>query len=118
MIIAVDVDPGRLQLARELGADHVLDPGSDDVAACCRELSGGGGVELAFEAVGVTETVRGAIAALKKGGRLTLIGNVSPEIQLPLQAVVTRELTLYGSCASSGEYPECLSLIAGGESEC
>ena len=43
-----------------------------------------------------------------------LVGNVSPQVELPLQAVVTRELTLRGSCASCGEYPACLDMIARG----
>ena len=47
-----------------------------------------------------------------QGGRLVLVGNVSPTVALPLQAVVTRELSLHGSCASEGEYPECMDMIA------
>jgi L-iditol 2-dehydrogenase len=45
---------------------------------------------------------------------LTLVGNLKPQVDLPLQAVVTRELSLLGSCASAGEYPACLELIASG----
>jgi len=51
---------------------------------------------------------------VRKGGHVTLIGNVTPEVPLPLQAVVSREITLYGSCASSGEYPEAIRLLASG----
>jgi threonine dehydrogenase-like Zn-dependent dehydrogenase len=43
-----------------------------------------------------------------------LIGNLSPETEFPLQWVVTREISLYGSCASNGEYPACLELLARG----
>ena len=46
--------------------------------------------------------------------RVVLVGNLAPKSDFPLQAVVTRELTLYGSCASAGEYPLCLDLIARG----
>ena len=55
-----------------------------------------------------------AVNSVSKGGHVTLVGNVSPTIELPLQAVVTRELTLHGTCASSGEYPECIDLMASG----
>ena len=79
-----------------------------------RELTGGAGADIAVEAVGVTPGVRLAIAAVRKGGQVTLVGNVSPQVELPLQAVVSRELTLHGSCASCGEYPACLDLIAQG----
>jgi L-iditol 2-dehydrogenase len=52
---------------------------------------------------------------VRKGGHVTLIGNVTPKIELPLQIAVARELTLYGSCASNGEYPECIALMASGK---
>jgi L-iditol 2-dehydrogenase len=58
--------------------------------------------------------VQTAINSVSKGGHVTLVGNVSPTVELPLQAVVTRELTLHGTCASSGEYPECIELMASG----
>src|SRR5690606_12441698 len=59
-------------------------------------------------------TVKTAIDCVRKGGAVTLVGNVAPTVEIPLQSVVTRELTLYGSCASSGEYPECIELMASG----
>jgi L-iditol 2-dehydrogenase len=43
------------------------------------------------------------------------VGNLKPSVELPLQLVVTRQLSLNGSCASAGEYPECLDLIASGK---
>jgi len=112
-IIAVDVDAGRLELARRLGADAALAAG-DGVPAAVRELTQGRGADLAIEAVGLAATVATGVNVLRKGGTLTLVGNLSPEVALPLQAVVTRELTLNGSCASRGEYPACLDLLARG----
>ncbi len=113
-IIAVDLDDRRLTLAVELGADERLRPGSTDLAAQILERTGGRGADAAFEAVGIDRTVRLAVACVRKGGAVGLIGNVTPEVTLPLQAVVTRELTLYGSCASRGEYPACLDMIGRG----
>ncbi|HYW81235.1 MAG TPA: zinc-binding dehydrogenase, partial [Thermoguttaceae bacterium] len=72
------------------------------------------GADVAVEAVGMTETVSTAIHAVRKGGCVSLVGNLAPQVDLPLQRVVTRELTLYGSCASVGEYPACLEMIARG----
>ena len=114
-IVAVDVDPGRLALAAELGAHHLINSATDDVAAAVRALTQGRGADVAFEAVGLEATVRGAIHAVRKGGTVTLIGNLAKDVSLPLQAVVTRQIRLQGSCASSGEYPECLDLIASGK---
>ena len=65
--------------------------------------------------MGRNETVAGAIDCTRKGGTVTLIGNIQPEVTLPLQKVVTRQLRLQGSCASSGEYPQAIELIASGK---
>ena len=72
--------------------------------------AGPGEVLIAVEAVDVA-------AALRKGGALTLIGNLAPSVDFSLQSVVTREISVNGSCASSGEYPTCLELIARGAVE-
>ena len=113
-IVAVDVVADKLKLARELGASHTVNSGTVDVAAQVRALTGGLGADLAVEAVGMPQTVELAIGCVRKGGSVTLVGNVTPRVELPLQAVVTRELTLHGSCASSGEYPACLDMLASG----
>ena len=112
-IIAVDLDQGRLDLARQLGADEGLNA-HDDVIPQVFELSAGRGCDIAFEVVGVSPSLNTAVRCLKKGGTLTLVGNVSPAVELPLQSVVTRELSLLGSCSSRGEYSACLDMIARG----
>ncbi len=55
-----------------------------------------------------------AIDSVRKGGTVTLVGNVSPRVEIGLQSVVSRQIRLQGSCASSGEYPVCISLMARG----
>ena len=62
----------------------------------------------------MSATVDLALRCLRKGGAATLIGNVTPKIEFPLQIAVTRELTIHGSCASQGEYPACLDMLARG----
>jgi L-iditol 2-dehydrogenase len=52
--------------------------------------------------------------SLRKGGALTLIGNLKPEVDLALQTVVSGEINVRGSCASRGDYPACLDMIARG----
>jgi L-iditol 2-dehydrogenase len=113
-IVAVDLDQDRLDLACRLGADEGLQPDSDDVVAQVLKRTDGRGADIAFEVMGITPTLKLAVECLRKGGSLTLIGNLSPTTELLLQSVVTRELTLNGSCASSGEYPACLDMIARG----
>jgi L-iditol 2-dehydrogenase len=113
-LIAVDVDESKLQMAAALGADDLLNAATADVPAAVRELTSGRGADIALEAVGATQPIQTAIASLRKGGALTLVGNITPKIELPLQAVVTRQLRLTGSCASCGEYPASIELMARG----
>ncbi len=112
-IVAVDVDRDRLALARTLGADDGILSGPETPGRI-RELSGGRGADIAFEVVGTTAAVGTALSSLRKGGALTLVGNISPTVELGLQAAVTREITIRGSCASCWEYPACLDLIERG----
>jgi L-iditol 2-dehydrogenase len=112
--IVVDLDPARLELAGRLGADLCLRPDKSDVVREVLARTDGCGADVAIDAVGLSSTVQLAVAGLSKGGQLTLVGNFAPQVELPLQAVVGRELTLCGSCASCGEYPTCLELMARG----
>jgi L-iditol 2-dehydrogenase len=114
-IIAVDLDEQRLDLAGRLGATTCLNAETCDVPAEVRNRTAGIGVDAAFEVVGASTTLSLAVEALRKGGTLAMVGNVSPTAELPLQSAVTRELTLVGSCASAGEYPACLAMLAAGE---
>ncbi|MBL8235329.1 MAG: ThiF family adenylyltransferase, partial [Bryobacterales bacterium] len=72
------------------------------------------GADVVLEAVGATEPIKTAIAVVRKGGTVTLIGNITPKIDLNLQAVVTREIRLQGTCGSCGEYPACIDLLSRG----
>ena len=78
-------------------------------------LTNGRGVDVALEAVGRNETVATAIDCVRKGGTVTLVGNIAAQVTLPLQKVVTRQIRLQGSCASAGEYPEAMELVASGK---
>jgi L-iditol 2-dehydrogenase len=112
-VLVADVDASRLKLAKELGATEVLSAETDIVAQVLQR-TGGAGVDAAVEAVGQNETVSAAIASVRKGGCVTLVGNITPEVTLPLQRVVTRQIRLQGSCASAGEYPKAIELMASG----
>jgi L-iditol 2-dehydrogenase len=114
-IIAVDIDDGKLKVAREMGAHHVINSSQGGVAAAVKQLTSGRGADVAFEAVGIEATVRAAIESVRKGGTVTLVGNLARDVSIPLQQVVTRQIRLQGSCASAGEYPECLELISSGK---
>ncbi len=116
-IIALDIDEGRRAAALRFGADAALDPKDPEALAKLRGMTFGRGADRAFEAVGASESIATAVSCLRKGGSLTLIGNASPEVKLPLQQVVTRQLSLLGSCAIAGEYPLALDLMARGKAD-
>jgi len=113
-VIVADVDAGKLKRALDSGADAALDPADAGFAEQVRARTAGRGADLAFEAVGLSAAVQTALASVRKGGRLVLVGNIAPKVDLALQSAVTREVAMLGSCASKGEYPACLDLIAAG----
>jgi L-iditol 2-dehydrogenase len=116
-VIAVDLADEKLALAQTLGAELGINPKTTDatgVVDAIREATGGRGADIAMEVVGATPTVQTAIEATRKGGHVTLIGNLAPQVDFPLQSVVTREITIYGTCGSNGEYPECIDLLSRG----
>jgi L-iditol 2-dehydrogenase len=112
-VFVADLDSTRLKLARDAGARAVLSSEKDIVPEIL-QLTEGTGVDVAIEAVGRNETVRASIESVRKGGTVVLVGNISPEVTLPLQKVVTRQIRLQGSCASAGEYPRAIELLASG----
>jgi L-iditol 2-dehydrogenase len=112
-VLVADLDDSRLKMAKELGAPTVLSSKTDLVPQVL-QLTNGNGVDVVLEAVGRNETVNAAIDSVRKGGTVTLVGNISPEVTLPLQKVVSRQIRLQGSCASAGEYPKAIELLASG----
>ena len=113
-VFAVDIDDAKLAMARKLGADEVFNSKTGDTAAEIAARTGGRGADAALEAVGATDPIRTAISCVRKGGTVTLIGNITPKVEINLQQVVTRQIRLQGSCASSGEYPACIDLLSRG----
>jgi L-iditol 2-dehydrogenase len=112
-VFVTDVDQDRLKLATELGANETF-LSNENLQARILELTSNQGVDIALECVGRNETVGAAIDAARKGGTVVLVGNIAPNVNLPLQKVVTRQIRLQGSCASSGEYPRAIELLASG----
>jgi L-iditol 2-dehydrogenase len=113
-VFVVDVDDTRLEMARGLGATETFNSKTQDVIAEVQKRTEGRGADVALECVGITDAIGLAIESVRKGGAVTLVGNVAPKIELALQSVVSRQIRLQGSCASCGEYPECIAMMADG----
>jgi L-iditol 2-dehydrogenase len=113
-ILAVDIDDARLEVAKQLGATLTFNAATSDAVRDITRATAGRGAAAALEVVGTTATIDSAVRSIKKGGYVTLVGNLSPKAEIPLQMVVNREITLSGSCASNGEIPECIDMLARG----
>lgn len=114
-VYIADIDDTRLALAQSLGADEALNASGPELTEHILNLTAGKGVDIVFEAVGRAETVSGAIDCVRKGGKVTLVGNIAREVPLALQMVVTRQIRLQGSCSSAGEYPQAMELVSAGK---
>jgi len=113
-VIAVDLDDKRLELARKLGAEEVFNAKQEGLAMHLRKICGGDGADASFEVVGAAAPLDLAIRSVRKGGQVVLIGNLQPNTPFPLQEVVTRQITIKGSCSCAGEYPEAIRRIQDG----
>ena len=113
-VFVTDVDTQRLALTKKLGATEIL-LSDDSLLPQILERTNNEGVDVALECVGRNETVAASIDATRKGGIVVLVGNIAPNVNLPLQKVVTRQIRLQGSCASAGEYPQAIEWMASGK---
>lgn len=113
-VIAIDLDEQKLELAKKFGADHTFNSSSPDLQKKILSLTKDRGVDVAFEAVGIEPTVNMAIENVRKGGAVTLVGNLAPKVNFPLQSIVTREIRVQGSCAIAGEYEQVLEMMQNG----
>jgi 6-hydroxycyclohex-1-ene-1-carbonyl-CoA dehydrogenase len=114
-VIAVDLNEGRLALARRLGASHTINPSAlERVDKEVRRLTDGG-VDVAFEVVGNPKTIDLAFNLLRKGGRLVVIGFSQEAVPINAAKLMFYELELVGSLGcGAGLYPEIVGLVASG----
>ena len=113
LVIVSDLHPTRLETARAFGADVTIDAGRDDPVAVVRELTGGSGADVTIEAVGAGVTARQTTEAVRNAGTVVWLGNSEDRIEVGMQTIVTRNLTLRGSYGMTGEeFERALVLLA------
>jgi len=113
-IIMTDLSAHRLEMAEELGADMTINVKEKDPVQAILDVTGGRGVDVTLEAVGLAATVQQAHKITRNGGHVTWIGNNAKMIDLDMQEVVARELTVRGTYGFSTEFPLALDAIASG----
>lgn len=115
-IIAVDRRADKLELARRLGATDAVDGSQVDAVTAVRELTGGRGVDFAFEAIGAPRAIEQAAALLATAGTLVIVGQTpeGAEVRLDPFRISDRELRIigsnYGSCRPAIDFPRILEL--------
>jgi len=114
-IIVADINEFRLEVAGKLGADMVINPLKSDLRETIFKETKNRGADVAFEAVGYAQTFRDGVSLTKIGGYLVAVGNLEKTTEFNLQELVARELTFTGSYASSGEFRDCIDLVASGK---
>ncbi|MFT2016551.1 2,3-butanediol dehydrogenase [Streptomyces sp. 796.1] len=110
-IIAVDVSPARLEIAARFGATDLVDAGDGQAAERVRELTGGVGVDVAFEVVGSQAAVDTCLAASRRGGRVIMVG-LAQQLRLDAFALVNNEQSIIASVGYRDTYPELIRLVA------
>lgn len=114
-VIAVDLNDQRLEMARALGAAETVNPKAVARADKWIRERSGGGVDVAFEAIGSPATIQLAYSLLKRGGRLCVIGYSAEDVALSAARLMYFELEVVGSLGcGAGEYPEILALVQAG----
>ena len=103
-IIGVEGDPVRMKMAKNMGADVVIDPKQCDVVAEVKRLTGGGS-DIAIEALGLQETFENCLRCLRPGGTLSSLGVYSGKLQVPYDAFA----------AGIGDYKIVTTLCPGGK---
>lgn len=113
-IIITDKLPRRLEMAEELGADLAINIDQQDPVQTILDYTNGRGVDVAIEAVGTAPAVQQTHKITRNGGHITWIGNSERMIELDMQEVVARELTVRGTYGFQAEFPLALEAIASG----
>ena len=114
-VIACDINEFRLDVARKLGADYVVNPLKSDIKEAIFRQTKNKGANVTFEAVGYAKTFQDAISVTRTGGCVVAVGNLEKTAQFDLQQFIAGELTFTGSYASCGEFRDCINLVASGK---
>jgi S-(hydroxymethyl)mycothiol dehydrogenase len=119
-IIAVDIDDGKLEWAKNFGATHTVNSSETDPVEAIRSLTGGNGVDVAIEAIGLPETYKQAFEARDLAGTVVLVGVPRPDmtLELPFLDVFGRGGALksswYGDCLPARDFPMLIDLYLQG----
>jgi (R,R)-butanediol dehydrogenase / meso-butanediol dehydrogenase / diacetyl reductase len=112
-LIAIDVDDGRLETARALGATRTVNAGGRDLGETVRSVTGSVGPDVIIEASGATHAPAAALASVKKGGRVVLVGLQGAPSQLDLLYATVNEIEILTTLAHvcQSDLPEAVEML-------
>ncbi len=114
-IIVADLEPIRLEAAKRMGATHVINVREHDAAGEIRRLTGGDGVDAAFETAGNPRALQTALVSVRRGGKLAIVGlPPQDEIALNVPLIADNELDIFGIFRYANTYPQGISFLASG----
>lgn len=114
-VIGIARTPARRELAEELGAFATLDPDEGPLAAGVQDLTGGLGVDVFLDIVGIEGSAEVGVASCRTGGTVVVLGYVVPELVVPQTSVVLREVVVRGSRGSTRrDLHQVVRLVADG----
>jgi propanol-preferring alcohol dehydrogenase len=112
--MVIDIDDTKLDIARQLGANITINTQQEDPVDIIREKHGG--VEVCFEAVGLSDTLNIAIHATQNGGEIVVIGMTGNQLEVDMLDVVAREIQIRGTyCYTRQDFEHALNLLATGK---
>jgi 6-hydroxycyclohex-1-ene-1-carbonyl-CoA dehydrogenase len=115
-VIAVDISPEKLEWAKKLGADAVINPKEDENWTKTVRKMTGGGADIAIEAIGNPATIETAFNAIRGGGRLVVLGYTHKDISLNAGKIMYREMEIVGSLGCRPvDYPKLIELCRMGK---
>jgi threonine dehydrogenase-like Zn-dependent dehydrogenase len=112
-VIASDIDAGKLQLASQFGAGRTINSQEQDLLAEVAQMTGGEGVSVAIEAVGLPQTFRQAVEAVSYAGRVVYVGYAHQEVCYDTTSFVRKELDIRGSRNALRVFPDVIQMLAG-----
>jgi threonine dehydrogenase-like Zn-dependent dehydrogenase len=116
-VIAIDLDDSKLEIAKKIGAQHVVNPLKVDLHQALQELTGGDGPNVIIEAVGSPTTYRSAVEEVAFLGRVVCIGYAKSPVEFNTSLFVQKEIEILGSrnCVGRVDFPEVISYLEAGK---
>jgi threonine dehydrogenase-like Zn-dependent dehydrogenase len=111
-IIAIDASEWRLNMAKDFGADILVDSRRLNTVDAIMAETNGRGADIVVEAVGLPITYQNAINSVKKRGKVLALGFRDPEVLIPIQSLLFREITIIGNAGFVFEIPTFINLVS------